>query len=176
MSGWRPGESWGYEVSLPKGFNPAKVSEATSKTLADWGKLGLVRANGAPYPRPSDRATLFAPAGTNGPAFLVLNNFRAILHYNVAKSYALAVGHLSDRLRGEGPFVHSWPTDETHLSFDQRMELQRLLVAKGLMTGDPDGVIGPATLEALKTYQRANKLPVDGFPSQTLLQMLRKQG
>jgi len=110
------------------------------------------------------------------PAFLVLNNFRAILHYNVAKSYALAVGHLSDRLRGEGPFVHSWPTDETHLSFDQRMELQRLLVAKGLMTGDPDGVIGPATLEALKTYQRANKLPVDGFPSQTLLQMLRKQG
>ncbi len=176
VSGWRPGESWGYEVSLPKGFNPAKVSEATSKTLADWGKLGLVRANGAPYPRPSDRATLFAPAGTNGPAFLVLNNFRAILHYNVAKSYALAVGHLSDRLRGEGPFVHSWPTDETHLSFDQRMELQRLLVAKGLMTGDPDGVIGPATLEALKTYQRANKLPVDGFPSQTLLQMLRKQG
>jgi membrane-bound lytic murein transglycosylase B len=176
VSGWRPGESWGYEVSLPKGFNPAKVSEATSKTLADWGKLGLVRANGAPYPRPSDRATLFAPAGTNGPAFLVLNNFRAILHYNVAKSYALAVGHLSDRLRGEGTFVHSWPTDETHLSFDQRMELQRLLVAKGLMTGDPDGVIGPATLEALKTYQRANKLPVDGFPSQTLLQMLRKQG
>ena len=176
VSGWRPGESWGYEVSLPKGFNPAKVSEATAKTLADWGKLGLVRANGAPYPRPSDRATLFAPAGTNGPAFLVLNNFRAILHYNVAKSYALAVGHLSDRLRGEGPFVHSWPTDETHLSFDQRMELQRLLVAKGLMTGDPDGVIGPATLEALKTYQRANKLPVDGFPSQTLLQMLRKQG
>jgi membrane-bound lytic murein transglycosylase B len=176
VSGWRPGESWGYEVSLPKGFNPAKVSEATSKTLADWGKLGLVRANGAAFPRPSDKATLFAPAGTNGPAFLVLNNFRSILHYNVAKSYALAVGHLSDRLRGEGPFVHSWPTDETHLSFDQRMELQRLLVAKGLMTGDPDGVIGPATLEALKTYQRANKLPVDGFPSQTLLQMLRKQG
>ena len=79
-------------------------------------------------------------------------------------------------LRGDGPFIHPWPTDETHLSFDQRMELQRLLVAKGLLTGDPDGVIGPATLEALKTYQRSNKLPVDGFPSQTLLQMLRKQG
>jgi membrane-bound lytic murein transglycosylase B len=176
VSGWHPGESWGYEVSLPKGFNPAKVSETTSKSLAEWSKLGIVRANGAAYPRPGDKATLFAPAGTIGPGFLVLNNFRSILHYNVAKSYALAVGHLSDRLRGDGPFIHSWPTDETHLSLDQRMELQRLLVAKGLMTGDPDGVIGPATLEALKTYQRANRLPVDGFPSQTLLEMLRKQG
>lgn len=176
VSQWRTGESWGYEVSLPKGFNPVKVSESTSKTLADWSKLGLVRANGAAFPRPGDKATLFAPAGTNGPAFLVLNNFRSILRYNVAKSYALAVGHLSDRLRGEGPFIHTWPTDETHLSLDQRMELQRLLVGKGLLTGDPDGVIGPATLEALKTYQRANKLPVDGFPSQTLLQMLRKEG
>jgi membrane-bound lytic murein transglycosylase B len=176
VSKWRTGESWGYEVSLPKGFNPAKVSESTSKTLADWSKLGIVRPNGAAYPRPGDKATLFAPAGANGPAFLVLNNFRSILRYNVAKSYALAVGHLSDRLRGEGPFVHPWPTDETHLSFDQRMELQRLLVTKGLMTGDPDGVIGPATLEALKTYQRSNGLPVDGFPSQSLLEMLRKQG
>src|SRR6476661_3878962 len=175
VSGWRPGESWGYEVSLPKGFNPAKVSEATSKTLADWGKLGLVRANGAPYPRPSDRATLFAPAGTNGPAFLVLNNFRAILHYNVAKSYALAVGHLSDRLRGEGPFVHSWPTDETHLSLEQRTEFQRLLIAHGLLTGEPDGVIGPATLEAVKTYQRSKGLGVDGFPSLTLLKALQKE-
>ena len=176
VSNWRTGESWGYEVALPKGFNPAKVSESTSKALADWDKLGIVRANGATYPRPGDKATLFAPAGTNGPAFLVLNNFRSILRYNVAKSYALAVGHLSDRLRGEGPFVHPWPTDESHLSLDQRMELQRLLVTKGLLTGDPDGVIGPATLEALKTYQRANGLPVDGFPSQTLLEKLRKAG
>jgi len=176
VSKWRTGESWGYEVSLPKGFNPAKVGESTSKTLAAWSKLGIVRANGAAFPRPGDTATLFAPAGANGPAFLVLNNFRSILRYNVAKSYALSVGHLSDRLRGDGPFIHAWPTDETHLSFDQRMELQRLLVAKGLMTGDPDGVIGPATLEALKTYQRSNGLPVDGFPSQTLLEKLRKEG
>jgi membrane-bound lytic murein transglycosylase B len=176
VSNWRTGESWGYEVTLPKGFNPAKVGESTSKTLAQWQKLGIERANGQPYPRPDDKATLFAPAGTNGPAFLVLNNFRSILRYNVAKSYALGVGHLSDRLRGEGRFIHPWPTDETHLSLDQRMELQKLLVAKGLMTGEPDGVIGPATLEALKTYQRANGLPVDGFPSQTLLQMLRKEG
>ena len=106
----------------------------------------------------------------------MLNNFRSILHYNTAKSYALAVGHLADRLRGDGPFVHPWPTDENHLALDQRVELQRLLVTKGLLTGDADGVIGPATLQAVKAYQRAKGLPVDGFPSLTILELLRKEG
>jgi membrane-bound lytic murein transglycosylase B len=105
----------------------------------------------------------------------VLNNFRSILRYNVAKSYALAVGHLADRLKGYGPFVQSWPTDETHLSLAQRTELQQLLIAQGLMEGEPDGVIGPATLEAVRTYQRAKTLPVDGFPSLTILKKLRAE-
>jgi membrane-bound lytic murein transglycosylase B len=173
VSNWRPGESWGYEVEVPKGFG---VSEKTVKTLGDWQKLGIVRVGGAAYPRLSDKATLFAPAGASGPVFLVLSNFRSILHYNTATSYALAVGHLSDRLRGAGPIAHPWPTDENHLALDQRMELQRLLVGKGLLTGDADGVIGPATLEAVKAYQRAKGLPVDGFPSLTILQLLRKEG
>ena len=176
VSNWRPGESWGYEVEVPKGFKVGSVSEKTVKSLGDWQKLGIVRVGGAAYPRLSDKATLFAPAGASGPVFLVLNNFRSILHYNTATSYALAVGHLSDRLRGAGPFVHPWPTDENHLALDQRMELQRLLVGKGLLTGDADGVIGPATLEAVKAYQRAKGLPVDGFPSLTILQLLRKEG
>jgi membrane-bound lytic murein transglycosylase B len=105
----------------------------------------------------------------------VLNNFRSILRYNVAKSYALAVGHLADRLKGYGPFVQQWPTDETHLSLAQRTELQQLLIAQGLLAGEPDGVIGPATLEAVRTYQRAKTLPVDGFPSLTILKMLQAE-
>ena len=106
----------------------------------------------------------------------MLNNFRSILRYNQATSYALGVGHLSDRLKGYGPFVHPWPTDENHLSLDQRIELQKLLVAKGLLVGDTDGIIGPATLEAVKTFQRGKKMPVDGFPSRTILELLRKEG
>jgi membrane-bound lytic murein transglycosylase B len=175
VSNWRAGETWGYEVTLPKGFNPKKVSENTLKTLGEWQKIGIVRVKGEPFPRLSDKASLFAPEGTRGPAFLVLNNFRSILRYNVAKSYALAVGHLADRLKGYGPFVQAWPTDETHLSFDQRMEFQQLLVARGILEGEPDGVIGPATLEAVRTYQRSKGLGVDGYPSLTLLKMLRSE-
>jgi len=173
---WQPGQTWGYEVTLPKGFNPKKVSDKTLTRLADWQKLGFARVGGEPFPRPGDKASLLAPAGTNGPAFLVLNNFRSILHYNVSTSYALGVGHLSDRLKGSGPFVHPWPTDANHLALDQRVELQKLLMAKGLLAGDADGVIGPATLEAVKSFQRSKGLPVDGFPSRTILELLRKEG
>jgi membrane-bound lytic murein transglycosylase B len=176
VSNWRPGETWGYEVALPKGFNPKRVSEKTYKTLGEWQRLGIVRVNGEAFPRSGDKATLFAPEGDKGPSFLVLNNFRAILHYNTAKPYALGVGHLADRLRGGGPFVHPWPTDETHLSLDQRMELQQRLAAKGLLEGEPDGVIGPATLDAVRSYQRANGLPVDGVPTLTILKTLRAGG
>jgi membrane-bound lytic murein transglycosylase B len=176
VSKWVAGQTWGYEVILPKGFDPKKVSETTLKPLGDWQKLGLVRVNGEAFPRPGDKASLFAPAGADGPAFLVLNNFRSILHYNTAKSYALAVGHLADRLKGYPPFAHAWPTDENHLSLDERVELQKLLVAKALLTGDADGVIGPATLEAVRTFQRSKGLPVDGFPSRTILELLRKEG
>jgi membrane-bound lytic murein transglycosylase B len=176
VSGWKPGETWGYEVKLPKGFNPKTVNENTLRPISVWQKAGIVRVNGAAFPRPDDKASLYAPEGAHGPAFLALNNFRAILRYNQAKSYALAVGHLSDRLRGQGPFIQSWPTDETHLSLDQRKELQQLLVARGLLEGEPDGIIGPATLEAVKVYQRSKKMPVDGFPTMTILQSLRTEG
>ena len=175
VSKWRPGETWGYEVKLPKGFNAKRVSDSALKSLGEWQKIGVVRVNGEPFPRASDKGSLFAPEGTRGPAFVVLNNFRSILRYNVAKSYALAVGHLADRLKGYGPFVQQWPTDETHLSLAQRTELQQLLIVQGLMTGEPDGVIGPATLEAVRTYQRAKALPVDGYPSLTILDRLRAE-
>ena len=175
VSNWRAGETWGYEVKLPKGFDPKKVSESTQRTLGEWQKIGIVRVNGEPYPRLSDKATLFAPEGTSGPSFVLLNNFRSLLRYNVAKSYALAVGHLADRLRGSGPFVQPWPTDEHRLSQEQRMELQQHLIARGILEGEPDGIIGRGTLEAVKNYQRSNGLQVDGFPTLTLLKRLRSE-
>ena len=175
VSKWVPGQTWGYEVKLPKGFNPTRVSPNTYRTLGQWQKLGITRINGQPFPRAGDKAQLFAPEGTNGPAFLVLNNFRSILRYNVAKSYALAVGHLADRLAGYGPFVQAWPTGEKRLSLEQRMELQELLIATGHLGGEVDGIVGSGTLDGIRSYQRAKALPVDGYPTLTILKRLRSE-
>ena len=175
VSKWIPGQTWGYEVKLPKGFNPKRVSESTYHTMGQWQKMGITRVNGQPFPRPNDKAQLWAPEGTDGPAFLTLNNFRSLLRYNNAKSYALAVGHLADRLAGYGPFVQPWPTGERQLSMEQRMELQADLIALGHLEGDVDGIIGSGTLEGVRSYQRAKGLPVDGYPTLTILKMLRAE-
>ena len=169
-SGWQPGETWGYEVALPKGFEPGKPS--TVRSLKDWAKLGLARVGGDGFPRPGDRASLFMPAGSKGPAFLVLANFRVIMRYNNATSYALAVGALADRLHGFGPFVTPWPPHEAPLTVDERRKLQVLLIARGFYNGDPDGNIGSGSRDAIRTYQLKIGYTPDGVGSRSLLQAL----
>ncbi len=172
-SRWRGGETWGYEVKLPKKFKSARTRLKRRKKLSYWKKLGFKRVNGKAFPRLSDKAALYLPAGRNGPVFLVLNNFRSILRYNNAATYALAVGHLSDRLRGFGRFATKWPTKHKPLARDERLELQKLLTAKGFDTGGTDGVIGNQTLQAVRKYQKSRGLKVDGWPSARVLKTLR---
>jgi membrane-bound lytic murein transglycosylase B len=176
VSKWRFGETWGYEVETPPGFNYRLASKSIVKTLQQWQDAGVRRVRGQPYPRSTDRASLYAPAGAKGPAFLILNNFRSILRYNTADAYALAVGHLSDRIRGFDPFDKPWPFEDKLLAEEERLELQRLLAAKGYDIGDIDGVIGSRTESAVRDYQKAKGLPVDGFPTLKLLERLRAEG
>ena len=136
-------------------------------------RLGVRRANGQPFPRPGDHAFLLMPAGAQGPGFLMLPNFRAILRYNPAESYALAIGHLADRLRGGGPFVQSWPRSERVLSRAERLELQQLLARRGFYQGEADGQLGSATRKALRSYQASIGTPADGFASADMLERLR---
>ncbi|MGE0613098.1 MAG: lytic murein transglycosylase [Hyphomicrobiales bacterium] len=173
-SGWRFGETWGYEVEVPGNFDHALANPKVSKTLKQWEALGVKRVRGLNYPRPDDEAMLVLPAGANGAAFLALNNFRSILRYNNATSYALAVGHLSDRIRGFGPFVKSWPVGDAPLARSERVELQEHLARKGLLNGKVDGIIGSGTMDAVRAYQRSKGLTVDGYAGQRLLEMLRR--
>ncbi len=99
--GWQTGQTWGYEVVLPKGFNFMLADKAKAMTIAQWQQQGLTRAGGKPFPNPTEKAYLLAPAGAEGPGFLMLQNFRVIMKYNPAEAYALAIGHFADRLRGE---------------------------------------------------------------------------
>ncbi len=169
--GWRAGETWGYEVVLPQGFDYRHVWSETSATIASWRDAGIRRANGRAFPRESDVARLFMPMGGNGPVFLTLPNFGVIKRYNNSNSYALAVGHLADRILGSGGFLTAWP-DDTALNEAQRREVQNQLLRKGYAIGSADGVIGPKTRSAVMDWQsRAGLLP-DGHVGGRLLRAL----
>jgi len=171
--GWQSGQPWGYEVVVPQGFNYMQADRAKMLTLAQWEQMGLKRANGQPFPRGSEKAYLLAPAGAQGPGFLMMQNFRVIMKYNPAEAYALAIGHFADRLRGGPPFVQPWPRQERVLSRAERLELQQLLVQRGLYKGTPDGQFGSMTREALRNFQASIGAPADGFATSEVLDRLR---
>jgi lytic murein transglycosylase len=173
--GWQSGQSWGYEVLVPQGFNYMLADRARMMTLAQWEHLGLKRANGQAFPASSDKAYLLAPAGAQGPGFLMLQNFRVIMKYNPAEAYALAIGHFADRLRGGPPFVQPWPRQERELSKAERLELQQLLAQRGFYKGMPDGQFGSETRQALRSFQASIGAPADGFATAGLLEQLRRQ-
>lgn len=172
-AGWNGGMAWGYEVRLPAGFNAAGAGRKNKRALSHWAGQGITRADGRPLPASDAQAALLLPAGRGGPAFLVTRNFDALYSYNAAESYALAIAHLSDRLRGGGPLVQAWPTDDPGLSRAERRELQTLLIARGYDIGEPDGLIGAHTRNALQKAQRELGLPADGRAGQKVLRALR---
>jgi lytic murein transglycosylase len=171
--GWQAGQSWGYEVVVPRGFNYMLADRAKLMTLAQWEQLGIKPATGQPFPRPAEKAYLLAPAGAEGPGFLMLQNFRVIMKYNPAEAYALAIGHFADRLRGGQPFVQPWPRQERELSRSERLELQQLLAQRGFYRGTPDGQLGGLTREALRGFQASIGIAADGFASSDMLEKLR---
>jgi peptidoglycan lytic transglycosylase B len=171
--GWQTGQTWGFEVTVPQGFNYMLADRAKAMTLAQWEHLGLKRAGGKPFPGQADKAYLLAPAGAEGPGFLMLQNFRVIMKYNPAEAYALAIGHFADRLRGGPPFVQPWPRQERVLSRAERLELQQLLAQRGFYRGTPDGQLGGMTREALRGFQASIGSPADGFATSEVLERLR---
>jgi len=174
-NGWEQGQTWGYEVVAPKNFNYLLADRSRQMTIAEWERHGIRRAGDRPFPRHNDRAYLFVPAGSQGPGFLMLHNFRVIMRYNPAEAYALAIGHLADRLRGGDAFVQAWPRHERVLSLSERAEMQQLLVRRGYDAGEADGRFGSKTRAAIRDYQTAAGLTPDGFATQTVLMRLRGQ-
>jgi lytic murein transglycosylase len=172
-NGWESGQTWGYEVEVPKTFNYLLADRSRQMTIHEWERLGIRRPGGKPFPHPQARAYLLVPAGAQGPGFLMLNNFRVIMRYNPSEAYALAIGHLADRLRGGESFVQAWPRHERALSVAERAEMQQLLSARGFDIGEADGRFGPKTRAAIRDFQARAGLIPDGFASTTVLERLR---
>jgi hypothetical protein len=160
-------------VRLPPGLDYGRADAATRQSTAEWSAEGVRALDGASLPEFTDGSILL-PAGARGPAFLVGPNFRAILRYNNSTNYALAVALLAQRLTG-GPAVQApWPRDLATLTRSQLLALQTALNQRGFASGTPDGMLGPATREGLRLYQRSVGLPADGYPTLDLLQRLQE--
>lgn len=173
-NGWKEGQGWGFEVRLPPGFDWALAGDRTQRPMAFWAAQGLARADGAGLP-PEGWAAVLLPAGHEGPALMIHDNFAAVETYNLADAYVIAVCHLADRLRGAGPFSASWPRHLRALTLADRIELQERLTRTGHSTAGVDGRIGPRSLHAIRAFQRARGLVPDGFASGALLDLLRTE-
>ncbi|MBO0346987.1 lytic murein transglycosylase [Roseibium sp. CAU 1637] len=171
--GWQTGKTWGYEVALPRSFNYKLADDDTTLSIAAWARQGVRRANGRDFPRPQDDAILVMPAGASGPAFLMLRNFYVIKRYNNATAYALAVGHLADRIIGGGEFHGDWSREYLPLSRSETKELQQELNRRGYNVGSADGKVGPATKRGIRAYQKALGLIPDGYASVVLLARMK---
>jgi peptidoglycan lytic transglycosylase B len=170
---YRRGEAWGCEVKLTDGF---KHKDRTARTYAAWHAAGLVRADGGPFDKSEGKLRLRVPVD-GGPAFLTGQNFAAVMSYNPAFSYALAVVHLADRIAGGGPFVQQFPGGERLPTLAEVQEIQRRLTAAGFDTGGADGRAGLDTLRAARAYeQKVGLEPADGYPGLRLLARLRQGG
>jgi membrane-bound lytic murein transglycosylase B len=173
--GWRRGESWAREVSVPPDFDFA-MSEGPKLTPEAWTALGVLKADGQPWSDADNlaEAQLLAPAGAQGPIFLLFPNHFVIRKYNNSVAYALAVGLLADRIAGAPPLVRPWPP-ETALSLADRMTAQRALAALGFNPGTPDGVVGMGTRTQLRAWQKARGITADGYLSPDMVERLKTE-
>lgn len=171
--GWRRGLPWVIPVTLPAGFAYQLAAPHTLYPLHQWQQLGVEFDSSATLA--TEPAQLYLPAGHSGAAFLVLENFRALMQYNQSAAYALGVWMLAERLKGTDLPQWNWPRDLVPLSRDQIAQMQRALLRLGLDAGEADGVIGQRTRQALRDWQITQSLPADGYATNDLLQRLLTQ-
>jgi lytic murein transglycosylase len=165
--GWTPGMPWGFEVSVPKGFD-YKLSRGT---FAQWKERGVKRTDGGDFPASGD-GILFFPTGSAGPAFLVTENFNAIKRFNNSDVYALAIGLLADRMHGGGIVRAQWPKEATQPSREDRIALQKKLAALGYKVRNVTGHLDFDLRDAIRLEQVKFGMLPDGHPSSEFLQKL----
>jgi len=176
QSGWAYGAPWGVEVILAETFDWSIYDETSVRPAAEWGALGVTRADGADWQGAlaGAPARLLLPMGHRGPAFLTFDNFEVIKEYNNSTAYALAVGMLSDAFRGESGLVADWPDSGRPLRREEVFELQDRLTHIGYDTGGSDGLIGPLTRRAVRAFQRSRNLTPDGYVDAEFLDRVRQ--
>ena len=169
--GWRRGEPWLEEVRVPAEMDWSRSDPSIDLTRAEWGRLGLARADGSPLAAGGPPASLWLPMGRNGPAFLTYPNFQAYLGWNKAMVYSTTAAYYATRLAG-APKVSRGRAEVKPLSPEQMRHLQTLLQRRGFTDAEPDGRLGNATRSAVRAAQMRVGLPADSFPTVELITAL----
>lgn len=168
-NGWTPGVPWGFEVHAPG----LAGNRAQRRSFDGWAGAGVRRIGGGPISGGA-QAALWKPAGESGPHLLVTSNFNVIKRYNNADSYALAVAHLGDRIKGAGRFSKPWPPGEGGLTHADREEIQTRLNRLGFDLGDVDGILGEKSKAAVRTMQGRFGMSPTGEADRAFLERLRR--
>ena len=178
LSGWRTGEPVALEIRLPADFDYRLAELHHLRSYGKWREIGLTLGSGEPLPESvpdGAGAYVITPAGTRGPAFLAFGNFQALLAYNNATSYALAVWQLGEQIAGRDAISGEWPADEDAIRLEEIREFQSLLTALGHDTGGVDGLVGPATRAAVRAFQETLQQVPDGYVTMSLIVEARRQ-
>lgn len=170
--GWQTTERWGREVMLPKDFAYTNTGLKQKQPLTAWRALGVKRNDGGPLPALNMRGAILVPMGHSGPAFIAYHNFSVIMRWNYSESYAIAVGHLADRIAGGSSLKQSLETNTPRLTPRLVITLQQRLNDQGFNAGKADGIIGSGTRAALRHFQNQQGLIADGYPSFSTLAAL----
>ncbi len=165
--GWNFGQRWGFEVLVPPGFDFKK----SRGSFGEWTKLGVKRADGAPFPKDGD-GILFWPAGAQGPGFIVTKNYDVLKEYNNSDAYAIAIGHLADRMAGGLPFKAAWPPTDRPLSRDARVALQKRLAELGYKVNEFQGHVDFDLRDNIRDEQAKHGLVPDGNPTAEFLEKI----
>jgi lytic murein transglycosylase len=168
--GWQRGQPWLQEVRVPAQMPWQESGLENQHPRSQWVKWGVTAAHGH-LPADNLPASLILPMGHLGPAFLAYPNFKAYIEWNAAIVYSTTAAYFGTRLAGAPPVGHGngQPVVPTTA---QIQDLQRILIARRMLTGEADGRLGSATRAAVKQAQIKVGLPADAYPTAELIERL----
>ena len=167
--GFRRGEPWIQEVSLPENLPWEKSGLGNEVPASEWFALGVTPRDGNTS-LGNLPAALILPQGRKGPAFLTYPNFAIYLEWNQSFIYTTSAAYFATRLSGAPPYQKGTPDQGLD---DSGMKAQQAkLQGQGHDVGKVDGILGSGTRTAVQKEQARLGMPADGWPTATLLEAL----
>lgn len=166
--GWRAGQPWLQEVTVPPTLDWSQSGIDASKPVRQWKSLG-VAARAGTLPE-SLEASLILPQGHKGPAFLVYPNFAIYFDWNQSFTYVVTAAYFATLIEGAPKMNPGKP--QKGLNGDQMKQLQKKLKSRGYDVGKVDGILGARTRVAVQKEQQRLGLPADAWPTPELLSKL----